>query len=428
MERIIIVGAGAAGLMAGCRLAGKDRDVIILEGRDRIGGRMHTISEGFTRDVEEGAEFIHGDLPLTFSILKEAQANYYHTRGRIWRHFAGEMETDDSFIEDDSGLNRKLRELKEDMTVKEFLETHFDPEKDFILTHSIRKFVEGYDSADYSRASAFALRDEWLKDDDSKQYRIAGGYKLLYEHLENKFITAGGKIHLNEIVREIIHDKKSCEIISSEKYTADKVIVTVPTGVLGDKSGKAYIKFSPDIPELENWISKSGYGWLTKIDIEFTIPFWENEKYKNLGVNQTHNMMFLFSDQKIPTWWTQSPDSYPLLTGWLAGTDARKMKDIPDEELFTLAIESLSSVYKIDTNELNSLVKKSHVKNWTNDPFTLGSYSYKTPDTNTAFELMKHPFGSLYFAGEALNMDGESGTVEAALLSSLRISDIINNQ
>ena len=425
MSKIIIVGAGAAGLMAGCKLA-PYHDVTIFEGRDRIGGRMNTIQDNFTRFVEEGAEFIHGELAHTISQLNESGTKFYPMKGRIWRFFQGELESDNSFIEDDDNLSKKLREVETDIPVKECLETYFDPEKDFILIESTKKFVEGYDSADYARASTFALRDEWLKSDDDKQFHIAGGYKMLYDHLERKFRDAGGKIVLNKIVKEIRHYADYCEVISDNVTRANKVIVTVPTGVLADTKSKAHITFTPSIPELNNWIVKSGFGWLIKIAIEFSIPFWEHDKYKNEGVNQTKDVMFLFTDQKIPTWWTQAPDSYPLLSGWLSGTAARDMKDLSDEEILDHAFNSLSKIYNIKKPELKSLVKASHVKNWCTDPFTCGSYSYKTPETNDAFQLMRNPFGALYFAGEALTEGVENGTVEAALLSGTKIAERIN--
>lgn len=67
----IIIGAGAAGLIAARDIAKAGEQVLILEARPRIGGRIYTISSStFTRPVEAGAEFIQGDLPLTSSLLR----------------------------------------------------------------------------------------------------------------------------------------------------------------------------------------------------------------------------------------------------------------------------------------------------------------------------------------------------------------------
>src|SRR5262245_1447897 len=88
-ETIIIVGAGAAGLMAAKSLS-KRCNVIVLEADDRIGGRIHTMRlPGFSRPIEAGAEFIHGDLPLTSKLLNKAGIAFQEIRGRVY-HAGGE--------------------------------------------------------------------------------------------------------------------------------------------------------------------------------------------------------------------------------------------------------------------------------------------------------------------------------------------------
>src|SRR5688500_18267104 len=71
--KVIIIGAGAAGLMAANELAKRKVEVLLLEAMDRIGGRIHTyVPPGFTSSLESGAEFIHGNLPLTSQLLRKA--------------------------------------------------------------------------------------------------------------------------------------------------------------------------------------------------------------------------------------------------------------------------------------------------------------------------------------------------------------------
>ncbi|TMI92838.1 MAG: FAD-dependent oxidoreductase [Bacteroidetes bacterium] len=72
-KEIIIVGGGAAGLMAARELLEQGNRVTVLEAEDRLGGRIHTIhNSSFERPVEKSAEFIHGNLPLTIQLMKEA--------------------------------------------------------------------------------------------------------------------------------------------------------------------------------------------------------------------------------------------------------------------------------------------------------------------------------------------------------------------
>ena len=93
MEHILIIGAGATGLMATKTLSEKGYKVTVLEALDRIGGRMHTHREGtFAKSVELGAEFIHGDLPVTLGLLKDANISYHKLEGEWWQLVAGDFK------------------------------------------------------------------------------------------------------------------------------------------------------------------------------------------------------------------------------------------------------------------------------------------------------------------------------------------------
>src|SRR4051812_28540106 len=102
MEKIIIVGAGIAGLTAAFHLSNDGQSATIIEARNRMGGRIHTLhDEIFLMPVEAGAEFIHGDLKETTHLLKEAGIEYYEMEGRMFRIKAGKLHKQESFTEDD---------------------------------------------------------------------------------------------------------------------------------------------------------------------------------------------------------------------------------------------------------------------------------------------------------------------------------------
>src|SRR5436190_24057034 len=107
MIKILIVGAGASGLVAANQLIAKFKDVTILEARNRIGGRMHTITDGqFSRPVEEGAEFVHGDLSVTRDFVKNANQSLIPVRGRFYRYKDGKLMTESSFVDREGKLNK----------------------------------------------------------------------------------------------------------------------------------------------------------------------------------------------------------------------------------------------------------------------------------------------------------------------------------
>src|SRR5688500_6574289 len=115
MVDVIIIGAGAAGLSAARTLSAKGKSVCIVEARDWIGGRIHTMKgEGFSVPVEAGAEFIHGNLPLTQTLLKEANVSYQAGNGQTWNVEKGKLSKGDLFDKDWDVLIQKLSQLKQD--------------------------------------------------------------------------------------------------------------------------------------------------------------------------------------------------------------------------------------------------------------------------------------------------------------------------
>src|SRR5215207_745573 len=122
---VLVVGAGAAGMIAARELTLAGKRTALLEGRDRLGGRIQTFHHPhFEIPVELGAEFVHGDLELTTSLLKSAGASLYKVTGEIWQNEDGKVDQQTDFVEDFSLLKKKFKALKEDISVADFLENH----------------------------------------------------------------------------------------------------------------------------------------------------------------------------------------------------------------------------------------------------------------------------------------------------------------
>jgi monoamine oxidase len=421
---IIIIGAGAAGLMAALKLSAKNKNVIVLEARDRIGGRVNTVENSSnTKNVELGAEFIHGDLPVTLNLLEEAGIKFSPAGGNMVTYKDGRFTKDDHFIEGWDMLIQKLKELKEDMTLYEFLQQYFNEGKYEALRDSIIRFVSGYDTADQYRASCFALLKEWQNEDDDAQHRIDSGYCSLMDYMAAKITTWDGQIHLDSIVKEIDWKPGDVKVITDKGtlYSAEKLVIALPLGVLQTaKKEKASVSFHPAIKEQNRAINDIGFGAIIKVLLEFDTPFWEqhDDNLKDVG--------FLFSNEMIPTWWTQAPAHSPLLTGWLGGPAAAAKKGMTEEELLHAALISLGNIFKMDTDELKSRLKASHAVNWTADAFTLGSYSYDTVPSAKAKAVLNKPVeDTLFFTGEYLYDGPAMGTVEAALSSGEGVARMI---
>lgn len=419
---ILIIGAGAAGLMAAGTLTNAGKKVTILEARSRCGGRIHTINQGaFFEDAELGAEFIHGDLPVTLSLLREAGIAYQPAYGEMWHHKNGRFDDEGRAVEGWQLLMEKLKIIDKDISINEFLDAEFAEDKYNDLKNSVRQFAAGYDSADPDRGSTFALRNEWLSEDDDAQYRVNGGYGKIVDYLEEAMINAGGHIFLNSIVREIQWLPGKVKAITSNGavYEAAQLIIALPLGVLqGGKDQLGIITFNPPIPEQMGAINQMGFGAIIKILLEFDEPFWTDEQTESLAGKSLQKMSFLLSEEEIPTWWTQAPEPSTVITGWLGGPPAAAKKDVPDEEILRQSLQSLSNIFKRDTEELRAKLVASRIVNWTNDPFTLGSYAYDTVNASAFREILRQPVDdTLFFAGEYLYEGPAMGTVEAALTS-----------
>lgn len=427
-QHIIIVGAGAAGLMAAMLLAEQGIKVTVLEARSRIGGRIHTEENlDFTIPVELGAEFVHGDLPLTLSLLKEAGIEAVPADGEMWQMKNEELTEEEHVIDHWDLFEEAVSKLKDDITINDFLEQHFSEDKYTGLRDSVRRYASGYDTADPALASTIALGKEWMEEEQGNQYRPAAGYTGLMHYLAGTAQKPGCSIHLNSEVSGIKWTANEAVVTTSngQTYTAAKVLITVPLGVLQQGN----IHFSPALPQIMDAAKQSGFGAIVKILIEFSEPFWTTRETAEAIGKTLDDTAFILSQQAIPTWWTQHPAKTPLLTGWLGGPPATAVKNKCDEDLLTMAVNSLASIFKRPGEDISKLITASKIINWTTDPYALGSYSYATVQSAEALKVLKQPVAdTIYFAGEAVYDGPAMGTVEAALHSGKEAAEKILNR
>ncbi len=415
---IIIVGAGAAGLMAALELSKAGKKVMILEARNRIGGRIWPL-DGYNYPAQGGAEFVHGAAPLTKQLIKEAGLNFLASRGtEIWSTINGGFSKDIGFIDHDELLQEKLRELKTDMPLSEFFDKYFSDAKFSQMKDSITRTVENYDAAEVNRVSTITLREEWLGNiNEWQQGRIREGYGALLEYLKNECQNNGVKIQLEKKVISISIAGNSVIVKCNEDniFEAKKVIVTLPISLLKT------INYQPQIPEQLAAAAQIGFGHVIKIVMQFKSRWWLKARGLDLS-----KLSFVRSKEIVPTWWTQYPEVYPVLIGWLAGPNALKQKDTASDKIVESALDSLVNIFEVKTDFLRENLEKSEVFNWPADPLSQGAYSYSTPESKQACEvLLKSINNILFFAGEALFSGQETATVEGALGSGKEVAERI---
>ena len=396
--------------MAARELARAGKQVTILEARDRCGGRIYPLlAEEFGYPAEGGAEFVHGAAPLTRALMREAQLALLPSGGTRWTARTGKLLPNESSLPHMGRFYQALSEVKADLPIAEFLETQFADRRYDELRRSITRTVEGYDAADPRRASTLALRDEWMARDDGPHGRIANGYGALIEYLSSECRGHGAALHLDAQVIAI--DEARGRVVvrcdHGAAFEANAAVLTVPPPLLSE------IALPPPARERVTTIADIGFGNVVKILFRFATKWWAD-----LGGRDLSDLSFLLSDARVPTWWTQYPDGYPVLTGWLAGPKADRVSSLAEAELIDMGLASLGEIFDLPPGRIRRDLVAARAINWGNDPFARGAYSYATPSTREAQSVLRKPNGdAIFFSGEALYAGPDMGTVEAALAS-----------
>ena len=419
LTSFLVIGAGAAGLIAARELARAGKTVTIVEARDRCGGRIYPLpAEEFGYPAEGGPEFVHGAAPVTRAIIREAGLSLLPRGGTRWSTRTGSLLPDEPAVAHWDRFYQALEAVTVDLSIAEFLETHFAGAQYDALRRSVTRTVEGYDAADPRRISTVALRDEWMARDDGEHGRIAEGHGALIAYLESEYRRYGGKILLGAPVAAV--DETPAGIAARCRdgtvFEADAAILTLPPPLLSDvalphAARERAAAAAADI----------GYGNVVKILLRFASKWWVDR-----GGQDLKDLSFLISDATVPTWWTQYPAAYPVLTGWYAGPKADRVSSLTETELVEMGLASLAEIFGLSLDDITKDLVASRAINWGNDPFARGAYSYATTKTREAQSAMRDPEGGrIFFAGEALYAGPDMGTVEAALASGLETAQMI---
>jgi monoamine oxidase len=417
MTDFLVVGAGAAGLMAARELARAGKGVTIVEARDRCGGRIYPLPvQEFGYPAEGGAEFVHGAAPVTRSLMREARLSLLPRAGTRWSTRTGALLPDKYSPPHADRFYRALSTVKADLPIADFLEAHFADRQYDRLRQAITRTVEGYDAADPRRASTLALRDEWMARDEGQHGRIGGGYGALVDYLASECRRHGAAIHLGACVTAIdeVPGGIAARCCDGAVFEGDAAIITVPPLLLSE------IVLPPAAREQVAATTDIGFGNVVKILLRFATKWWADHQGLDLA-----DLSFLVSDATVPTWWTQHPASHPVLTGWFAGPKADTVSSLAADDLVELGIASLAEIFDLSPDSIRKDLVASRAINWRNDPFARGAYSYATPKTRAAQSALREPGGAIIFAGEALYAGPDMGTVEAALASGLETAQMI---
>ena len=419
----IVVGAGVAGLTAARLLAHAGKRVVVLEARDRVGGRTWSLSEG-GRITDLGASWIHGiagsavaDAARAFGMpMREFTVGSYQVDGRPIayfgedghelggdeaRAFADDVRTVDAALADVIAVSR-AHESYRDVTERAIAAQGWGADR----AQRVRGFLEHRAEEQYGvwieDLAAHGLDDDQV---DGDEVVFPEGYAQLAENL-----ASGLDLRLEHTVTFIQWGESVTVHANGEAFTASNTIVTVPVGVI--KAGA--LVFEPELPEpVAGALSRLEMNAFEKVFLRFSSAFWHRDVYaiRQLGDEGR--------------WWHSWYDltalhGEPTLLTFAAGPAAVATRAWSDADIVESVMAQLRRLYG------DSIPQPSHatVTRWQDDPHALGSYAYMTPGARTGDhdDLAAPVGGVVHLAGEATWTD-DPATVTAAMLSGHRAAE-----
>ncbi|MFJ7199621.1 flavin monoamine oxidase family protein [Streptomyces sp. NPDC098926] len=426
MMDTIVVGAGIAGITAARLLHAAGRRVVVLEARDRVGGRIWTDrTAGFS--VDRGASWIHGltGNPLTEVVTalgmetREFTVGSFQAGGRpiadhdesrrlldddATRKWTVDVDTADDLFRrtvETSGPDESYATVAE----RALAATGWEPERAERVRAFYRHRTEEQCGAEIEQVAAHALDEDAI---EGEEVIFPGGYDVL-----PRVLAEGLDVRTGMTVTAITRSATGVRVdTEDESFDAARVIVTVPLGVL--KAGT--IEFTPTLPEaVAGPIARLGMGVFNKVFLQFPDRFWQDDVY---AIRQHGRAGFPWH-----SWYDVSVVSgKPMLLTFAGGAWGRETEQMTDEEVVSSVLGSLRKIYG---DSVPGPV--AHwITRWGADPLALGSYSYvAVGSSHDDHDAMAGPVdGVLHFAGEA-TWGRDPATVHGALKSGCRVAERI---
>ncbi len=410
---VVVIGAGAAGLGAARLLKAQGYDVLLLEARDRIGGRVWTAQPWNELPLDLGASWIHGTEgnPVAELARQSGIATANTDYNELWLYDSqGELLEEADQIALDELLDEVLAEVRalaeeseSELNLQQLVEQvltdyELSASERQALNYALNTGIEHEFAADLSELSGWY----W---DEGRQKR---GADVLFPGGYDQIITAladGLNIRLGQVVRQISHDASGVRVSSTGGVVlAERAVITLPLGVL--KRGT--VTFSPALPPRKQAaIQNLGMGLLNKVFLRFPRVFWPEE---------SHLLGYIAANKGEWGEWLNifHYTGAPVLLGFNAGSYARQLETLSDEAIVAAAMQPLRAMFGARTPDPEAWA----ISRWAADPFAGGAYSYLPFGASDAdYAALAAPVDDrLFFAGEATSR-AYAATVHGALLS-----------
>lgn len=412
----LVIGAGAAGLSAAAALGDAGLRVLVLEARERVGGRIHTLRElDVPVPIELGAEFVHGRPEETMALAQRAGLAVYPVADRHLRRTERGLEDVDEFWTEMRRVLDRLDPDGPDTTFAEFL-LHRASEPELANARRLAaRYVEGFHAADLAVVSARAVAqaEGGSASGASEALRILNGYAAIVGELNRAAGECGAEVRLGHEVTAVRWRRGDVAVETRTSdgarasFTAPRAVITIPLGVLQQDA----IAISPFPPAWREALGGLRVGHVVRTVLRFRQRFWDDD------ASFVHHP----ESPRWQLWWTPAPIQAPLLTGWCGGPPAVRLAALGAEAMLTQAVADLSGLFEVPVARLRELLAGAHLHDWSADPWSRGAYTYVAAGGSEAAERLAEPLeGTLIAAGEAAAPAGRLGTVDGAIASGRR--------
>lgn len=440
---VIIIGAGVAGLEAAHYLQQHGvTNYIVLEARDRIGGRAWTVTPWNNTNIDLGASWIHGASPEnplfclaqrwqlpTKTTNKESAAMYLvdgtETSKTQEKYYADLYKQFENYIEQYQHLNSSQGPDYSTLSVSNaavnfIQQKQLNTNAEHGFLYQIADNIELEYSADIQNLSLLYFNND--EDMPGPDQLMLCGYKGIINHLAAELV---GPILLNHMVTRVDYSNKNHIAVTTnngEQFFGQYVISTLPVGVLQ----KGTVSFVPCLPQ-DKWnaISHMNMGTMDKIVLRFPRVFWDKEEYTSyIPAARWSGTQWINKGKWIEFVNMNFFIHQPILVGIVAGDFAKCLEDKSDQQIVDSAMSVLRKIYGDEIpNPTGHIITR-----WGKDPFSYGAYSSLRPGAmsdNDDRNILAEPIADrLIFAGEATSED-YSATMQGAYLSGIRAANYV---
>ena len=420
--KVVVIGAGAAGLYTGWYLNERGFNVSILEASGVVGGRVRHLSGFADFDVELGAEEIHGNNSQWYNIVQQTGATLLTETKEDFNFFRQDpTNPNEPILKNETESNQYNEYLKAmnfvdsahsysgpDITVEQHLASSGISWSLFDVVNA--RLGNEYGTSN-NRLSIRGLAEEsakWTAGEESYMLKD----KTLLSVLETKFAPVLGKVYKNTQVKKVDYSGEKIMLTdqTGKVWEADRVVVTVPIKILQDGD----ITFLPALPSTkQDALSSIGIGAGMKAIFKFSQVFWKNVLAPNLGS--------ILGYPNVPELYAANygRGETPILTAFIMGEKAEQLSAQGSGGGGTI-LAHLDNIF--GGNVASQSKDEVYIMDWSKEPFIKGAYSYPKVGGGLIFrkELASPVEDRIFFAGEATHFEGHSGTVHGAIETGIR--------